>query len=109
MTRWYAYRWICVACNAIHYYDAGSLGCGRCGKNEFRQEVNNAYAVERLTGKKPTIEKKLPTTDKVEEPIEELPAAPTVTTPKRRKKKKPQANKCNIDEILKSYDDLMKY
>lgn len=110
MTRWYAYRWICVACGAVHYYDAGALGCSRCGKNDFRQEVNNAYAVERLTGKKPPVEKKVPAADKVdEEPIEEPPVVPVVESLKRRKKKRPPVVVDDIDAILKSYDDLMKY
>lgn len=42
MTNWYPYRWVCKACNAIHWYSPAK--CKACGKLELVKEANNSTA-----------------------------------------------------------------
>lgn len=52
MTSWYAYRYVCDNCKAIHYYEAGI--CRRCGCKRMTKKVNNKKLAEELrTGKRP--------------------------------------------------------
>lgn len=52
MTNWYAYRWVCDNCRAVHYYEAGI--CRRCGCKRLTRKVNNKRLVEELeSGKRP--------------------------------------------------------
>lgn len=52
MTNWYAYRWVCDNCRAVHYYEAGI--CRRCGCKNLKKLVNNPKLARELeTGKRP--------------------------------------------------------
>ena len=52
MTRWYAYRWVCDNCRAIHYYEVSV--CCRCGCKNLTRLVNNKrLAAELESGKRP--------------------------------------------------------
>lgn len=46
MTNWYAYRWVCDNCRAVHYYDPGP--CRRCGCKRLTKSVNNQKLVDEL-------------------------------------------------------------
>ena len=45
MSNWYAYRWVCVDCGAIHYFRVDY--CRKCRKTDIEKVVNNARAVAR--------------------------------------------------------------
>jgi ribosomal protein L40E len=52
MPNWYAYRWVCQKCQAIHYFKIAV--CRRCGHTNIDRKVNNEKLADRLrTGEQP--------------------------------------------------------
>jgi len=39
MTNWYAFKWVCGCCKAIHYWDAKP--CRRCGSSRMEKRIND--------------------------------------------------------------------
>ena len=97
MTGWYAYRWECEKCKAVHYYDPSESGCGRCQHKEARCVVNRQSLVDRAAamGITPLV---LPSQPQpvAEEPVAEPPKPPA----KAVKPKKVAQPEIDIDAFL---------
>jgi uncharacterized OB-fold protein len=61
MTTHYPYRWVCKACDAVHWYAAAC--CQACGKTELVKHPNNATAIAAKTVKKKPKKKPDPSDD----------------------------------------------